>query len=76
MSDTHNKLHYGNKQNQWKILHIILRPIYTEKLPGVATHDSLFVLLRPGSAVHERRITRRNKTSKGLHLATPGTSSV
>jgi len=27
-----------------------LRPIYTEELPGVAAHDSLFVLLRPGVA--------------------------
>ena len=27
-----------------------LRPIYAEELPGVAAHDSLFVLLRPGVA--------------------------
>jgi len=40
----------------------LLRPIYTEDVPGVAAHDSLFVLLCPGVAVHERRITRRNKT--------------
>jgi len=45
---------------------------YTEKLPEVAAHDSLFVLLPPGLAVHERRITRRNKTQR----ITPGTSSV
>jgi len=31
-----------------------LRPIYTEKLPGVAAHDSLFILLRPGVAVPSR----------------------
>ena len=31
-----------------------LRPIYTEKLPGVAAHDSLFVLLRPRVAVPSR----------------------
>jgi len=36
-----------------------LRLIYTEELPGVATHNSLFALLYPGVAVHERRITRR-----------------
>jgi len=30
-----------------------------------------FVLLRPEVAVHERRITWRNKTNKGLRLATP-----
>jgi len=24
MSDTHNKLHYGNKQYQWKMLNFIL----------------------------------------------------
>jgi len=24
MSDTHNKLQYGNKENQWKILDLIL----------------------------------------------------
>jgi len=40
----------------------LLRPIYTEKLPGVA--------------VHERRITRRNKTSKESCAATPSNSSV
>ena len=33
------------------------RPIYTEKLPGVAAHNSLFVVLCPGVAVHESRIT-------------------
>jgi len=42
----------------------VLKPIYTEELPGGAAHDFLFVLLRPGVAVHERRITRRNKTNK------------
>jgi len=31
-----------------------LRPIYTEELPGVAAHDSLFVLLRPGVAMPSR----------------------
>jgi len=31
-----------------------LKPIYTEELPGVAAHDSLFVLLRPGVAVPSR----------------------
>jgi len=27
--------------------------------------------LRPGVVVHERRITRRNRTNEGLRLATP-----
>jgi len=50
-----------------------LRPIYTEELPGVAAHDALFVSMRPGVAVHERRITWHNKTKKRarLLLATP-----
>ena len=61
--------------------HIVLirkriKAIYTEKLPGVAAHDSLFVLLRPGVAVHERRITRRNNTNKESCAATPRNSSV
>jgi len=48
---------------------------------GVAAHDALFVLLRPGvaepsRAVHERRITGRNKTNKESCAATPGNSSV
>ena len=57
----------------------ILRPIYTEELPGAAAHDSLFVSLRPGvarRAVHERRISRRNKTNKESCAVTPGNSSV
>jgi len=50
--------------------------MYTEKLPGATAHDYLFyraqeLLCR---AVHERRITQRNKTNKGLRLATPGNS--
>jgi len=32
----------------------LLKPIYTVELPGVAAHDSLFVLLRPGVAVPSR----------------------
>ena len=31
-----------------------LRPICTEKLPGVAAHDSLFVVSRSGVAVPSR----------------------
>jgi len=31
-----------------------LRSIYTDKLPEVAAHDSLFVLLRPGVALPSR----------------------
>ena len=56
--------------------HATLKPIYTEELAGVAAHNFLFVLLRPGVAVHERRITRGNKTNKELCTATPGNSSV
>jgi len=44
-----------------------LRPIYTEQLPEVAKHDSLFVLLRPGVAVPSRaraQNTRRNKPNR------------
>jgi len=29
----------------WFIFHNLLRLVYTEELPGVAAHDSLFVLL-------------------------------
>jgi len=32
----------------------LLRPIYTEELPGVAAHDFLFVLLRPEVAAQSR----------------------
>jgi len=32
----------------------VLTAIYTEELPAVAAHDSLFVLLRPGDAVPTR----------------------
>jgi len=55
-----------------------LRPIYTETLPGVAAHDSLFVLLRLGVAVPSRARAQNYQTqqNKGLRLAIPGTSSV
>jgi len=40
--------------------------MYTEELPGVAAHNSLFVLLRPGVAVSNRAraqnyLTQHNK---------------
>ena len=50
------------------------RPIYTEELPGVAAHDSLFVLLRPGVAVPSRaraqNATKQTENRARL-LATP-----
>jgi len=48
----------------------------SQELPGA---NLFFLLLRPRVAVPgraRRRITRRNKTNKGLRLATPGSSSV
>jgi len=54
-------------------------------VPGVAAHDSLFVLLRPGVALPSRAQARNYRAqariyptqqNKGLRLATPGTSSV
>ena len=46
---------------------ICLRPTYTEKL-AADKHDCF---IAPRSCHAERRITRRNKTNKGLRLATP-----
>ena len=56
-----------------------LRVIYTEELPGIAAYDfCLFYCAQelPCRAVHERRITRRNKTNNESCAATPGNSSV
>jgi len=55
-----------------------LRPINTEKLPGVVAHDSLFVLLRPGVFVLSRAQaqnypTQENKRNKTKRI-TPGNS--
>jgi len=44
-----------------------LRPIYTEDVPGVAAHDSLFVLLRPGVAVPSRARAQTYPTQQNKH---------
>ena len=55
---------------------VLLRPIYTEMLPGVAVHDSLFVLLRPGVAVPRRARAQNYPTQQNNQRIAPGTSSV
>jgi len=50
-----------------------LRPIYTEELPGVAAHDSLFVLLRPGVAEPSRARAQNYPAQKKQRIA-PGNS--
>jgi len=54
-----------------------LRLIYP-RLPGVAAHDSLFVLLRPGFAVPSRARAQNYPTEQNKEscAATPGNSSV
>jgi len=48
-----------------------LRPIYTEELPGVAVHDSLFVLLHPGVAVPNRARAQNYPTQQNKQRITP-----
>jgi len=46
------------------------------KFPGVAAHNSLFVLLRPGVAVPSRAQSQNYPTQQNKQGITPGTSSV
>ena len=51
-----------------------LRPTSTEELPGVAAHDSLFVLLRPGVAVPSRARTQNYPTQQNKQRIVRGYS--
>jgi len=51
-----------------------LRAIYTEKLTGVATHDSLFDLLRSGVAVSSRARAQNYPTQQNKQRITPSNS--